>query len=95
VNEHIPLILLASRPAQYRMRLTVGEHSARHIRRIVRSYLDEWDMAELTDAVELGVTEVFSTVSHSHEMPLPSRDGAPGIRSASAALAGLRVGLSF
>ncbi|MGW0823539.1 ATP-binding protein [Streptomyces sp. NPDC002845] len=44
------------------MRLTVGEHSARHIRRIARSLLDEWDMAELTDAVELGVTELVANV---------------------------------
>ncbi|MEU6381400.1 ATP-binding protein [Streptomyces sp. NPDC046909] len=47
---------------QYRMRLTVGEHSARHIRRIVRSLLAEWELAELTDAVELGVTELVANV---------------------------------
>jgi hypothetical protein len=39
-----------------------GEHSARHIRRIVRSCLDEWEMAELSDAVELGVTELVASV---------------------------------
>ncbi|MDN0194530.1 ATP-binding protein [Streptomyces sp. S.PNR 29] len=44
------------------MRLTVGEHSARHIRRIVRSYLGEWELTELTDAVELGVTELLANV---------------------------------
>ncbi|WTP28103.1 ATP-binding protein [Streptomyces sp. NBC_00203] len=44
------------------MRLTVGEHSARHIRRIVRSLLDEWELAPLTDAVELGVTELVANV---------------------------------
>ncbi|AVH61473.1 ATP-binding protein [Streptomyces dengpaensis] len=44
------------------MRLTVGEHSARHIRRIARSLLDEWDMAELADAVELAVTELVANV---------------------------------
>jgi anti-sigma regulatory factor (Ser/Thr protein kinase) len=44
------------------MRLTVGAHSARHIRRIVRSLLDEWDLAELTDAVEMGVTELIANV---------------------------------
>ena len=43
------------------MRLTVGEHSARHIRRIVRSLLDEWGMAE-SDAVELAVTELVANV---------------------------------
>ncbi|MCX5420465.1 ATP-binding protein [Streptomyces sp. NBC_00078] len=44
------------------MSLTAGEHSARHIRRIVRSLLDEWELAELTDAVELGVTELVANV---------------------------------
>ncbi|GAA3821225.1 ATP-binding protein [Streptomyces coacervatus] len=49
-------------PPTYRMSLTVGAHSARHIRRIVRSLLDEWQLAELTDAVELGVTELVANV---------------------------------
>jgi hypothetical protein len=44
------------------MRFTAGEHSARHIRRIVRSCLDEWEMAELSEAVELGVTELVANV---------------------------------
>lgn len=46
----------------YRMRITVGEHSVRHIRRIVRSLLAEWELAELVDAVELGVTELVTNV---------------------------------
>jgi len=46
----------------YRMRVTVGEHSVRHIRRIVRSLLTEWELAELVDAVELGVTELVTNV---------------------------------
>lgn len=46
----------------YRMRVTVGEHSVRHIRRIVRSLLAEWELAELVDAVELGVTELVTNV---------------------------------
>jgi anti-sigma regulatory factor (Ser/Thr protein kinase) len=54
VNEYIP--------AQYSMRLTVGEHAPRHIRRIARSFLGEWDMPELSDAVELGVTELLANV---------------------------------
>ncbi|MEU6139006.1 ATP-binding protein [Streptomyces sp. NPDC047081] len=49
-------------PPTYRLSLTVGAHSARHIRRIVRSLLDEWDLPELTDAVELGVTELVANV---------------------------------
>lgn len=44
------------------MSLTVGTHSARHIRRIVRSFLEEWDMAGLADAAELGVTELVANV---------------------------------
>ncbi|POX48060.1 hypothetical protein C3488_21615 [Streptomyces sp. Ru72] len=44
------------------MRLTVGEHSARHIRRIVRSFLQEWGMAEPADAAELAVTELVANV---------------------------------
>ncbi|WP_367669316.1 ATP-binding protein [Streptomyces sp. DT2A-34] len=48
--------------AQYRLRLVVGTHSARHIRTIARTLLDEWAMRELTDAVELGVTELVANV---------------------------------
>ncbi|MCF3131383.1 ATP-binding protein [Streptomyces olivochromogenes] len=44
------------------MSLTVGEHSVRHIRRIVRSLLDEWELAHLTDALELGVSELVTNV---------------------------------
>lgn len=62
MNEQIPPTLLVPRFPQYVMRLTVGEHSARHIRRIVSSYLDEWGLAELTDAVELAVTELVANV---------------------------------
>ncbi|MFF3581194.1 ATP-binding protein [Streptomyces mirabilis] len=62
MNEHIPPTLLGPRPAQYAMRITVGAHSARHIRRIVRSLLEEWDLAELTDSVELAVTELVANV---------------------------------
>jgi anti-sigma regulatory factor (Ser/Thr protein kinase) len=54
VNEYIP--------AQYTMRLTVGEHAPRHVRRIVRSFLEEWRMPELSDAVELAVTELLANV---------------------------------
>ncbi|MGW0839019.1 ATP-binding protein [Streptomyces sp. NPDC002787] len=62
MNAHFPPFLLGVLPAQYRICLTVGEHSAHHIRRIVRSYLDEWEMAELADAVELAVTELLANV---------------------------------
>ena len=62
MNDYIPLALLGPHPTQYRMSLTVAEHSARHIRRIVRSYLHEWELAELTDAAELAVTELVANV---------------------------------
>jgi anti-sigma regulatory factor (Ser/Thr protein kinase) len=44
------------------MNFTVGTHSAQHIRRIVRSYLRHWGMAELTDAAELALTELLANV---------------------------------
>ncbi|MEU9480634.1 ATP-binding protein [Streptomyces sp. NPDC048191] len=44
------------------MNLTVGEHSVRHIRRVVRSLLREWQLEELTFAVELGVSELVTNV---------------------------------
>ncbi|GAA5058307.1 ATP-binding protein [Streptomyces similanensis] len=62
MNDYFPSVLAGARPAQYRLSLTVSEHSARHIRRIVRSYLTEWEMAELTDTVELAVTELVANV---------------------------------
>lgn len=62
MNGYIPPTCLAPFRAQYRLSLTVGEHSARHIRAIARSLLDEWEMPELTDAVELGVTELVANV---------------------------------
>jgi anti-sigma regulatory factor (Ser/Thr protein kinase) len=33
-----------------------------HLRRIVRSFLSEWGMPELSDAVELAVTELLANV---------------------------------
>ncbi|MEU5625265.1 ATP-binding protein [Streptomyces tendae] len=62
MNEYFPSVLGGHCANQYRMSFTAGAHSARHVRRIVRSYLCEWDLAELTDAVELGVTELLANV---------------------------------
>lgn len=62
MNGYIPPTYRAPFRAQYRLRLTVGAHSARHIRAIARSLLDEWEMPELTDAVELGLTELVANV---------------------------------
>ncbi|MFE1882703.1 ATP-binding protein [Streptomyces diastatochromogenes] len=44
------------------MHLTVGEHSVRHIRRIVRTLLDDWELAHLADVLELGVSELVTNV---------------------------------
>ncbi|MDP9681494.1 ATP-binding protein [Streptomyces griseoviridis] len=62
MNDDFPPGLLGHRSEQYTLRLTVGAHAARHVRRIVRSYLDEWELAGLSDAVELGVTELLANV---------------------------------
>ncbi|MEV7283705.1 ATP-binding protein [Streptomyces sp. NPDC093252] len=52
----------ANFPHQYRMSLTVAEHSARHIRRIIRTLLKEWGVEEVTEAVELAATELVTNV---------------------------------
>jgi anti-sigma regulatory factor (Ser/Thr protein kinase) len=44
------------------MDFTVGSHSARHLRRILRMFLARWDLAELTDAAELALTELVANV---------------------------------
>ncbi|MFF3750240.1 ATP-binding protein [Streptomyces sp. NPDC002018] len=44
------------------MSFTVGEHSARHLRRIVRTYLCAWNLEELCDAAELALTELLANV---------------------------------
>ncbi|MFG2512767.1 ATP-binding protein [Streptomyces sp. NPDC048584] len=65
MNQYLPPALptlLAPRSDRYAMRLTVGEHSAGHVRRIVRSLLREWEMTGLFDSVELGVTELLTNV---------------------------------
>ncbi|MFC8097570.1 ATP-binding protein [Streptomyces sp. NPDC057363] len=62
MNEYFPSVLVGHCANQYRMSFTAGAHSAGHVRRIVRSYLAEWDLADLSDAVELGVTELLANV---------------------------------
>ncbi|NYE41719.1 anti-sigma regulatory factor (Ser/Thr protein kinase) [Streptomyces fulvorobeus] len=44
------------------MSFTVGDHSARHLRRILRTYLAGWGLSELADAAELGLTELVANV---------------------------------
>ncbi|WP_246562147.1 ATP-binding protein [Streptomyces roseirectus] len=49
----------------YCLILTVGTHSPLHIRRIVRTLLKEWGTEEVTDTVELALTELVTNV-HRH-----------------------------
>ncbi|AXK34188.1 ATP-binding protein [Streptomyces armeniacus] len=49
-------------PRQYRIALTVGDHSPRHLRRIARAYLHLWELDPLADAVELALTELTTNV---------------------------------
>ncbi|MEV6758808.1 ATP-binding protein [Streptomyces sp. NPDC051214] len=44
------------------MSLTLGEHSARHLRFILRAYLGSWGMGELRDRAELALTELVTNV---------------------------------
>ncbi|MFJ2771414.1 ATP-binding protein [Streptomyces sp. NPDC087300] len=44
------------------MSLTLGEHSARHLRFILRTYLTSWGMEELRDTAELALTELVTNV---------------------------------
>lgn len=48
--------------ARYGVSFTVGDHSARHLRRILRTYLNAWEMSELTDAAVLALTELIANV---------------------------------
>ncbi|MFG2875950.1 ATP-binding protein [Streptomyces sp. NPDC048337] len=48
--------------ASYRMGFTVGEHSARHMRRILRMFLDRWGLPALADGAELALTELVANV---------------------------------
>ncbi|MFD5430158.1 ATP-binding protein [Streptomyces sp. NPDC127084] len=44
------------------MGFTVGEHSAFHLRRILRLFLKRWGLPELTDPAELALTELVANV---------------------------------
>ncbi|MCF1598723.1 ATP-binding protein [Streptomyces muensis] len=41
---------------------TLGEHSARHLRRILRMYLTAWAMDDLYDSASLALTELLANV---------------------------------
>ncbi|MFJ8105660.1 ATP-binding protein [Streptomyces sp. NPDC096132] len=62
MNGYFPSIYAPPIPTQYRMTLTVGTHSAGHIRRIIRRFLEYWELEPLTDAVELATTELIANV---------------------------------
>ncbi|MEV7949630.1 ATP-binding protein [Streptomyces rubiginosohelvolus] len=46
----------------YRADFELGEHSARHLRRVLRLYLKAWDLLFLADAAELALTELIANV---------------------------------
>ncbi|MFK0229769.1 ATP-binding protein [Streptomyces sp. NPDC090303] len=46
----------------YRMGFTVGEHSAVHMRRILRMFLTRWDLDGLADPAALALTELVANV---------------------------------
>lgn len=48
--------------AVYRAELAIGEHSARHLRRILRLYLNGWGLLDVADAAELAMTELIANV---------------------------------
>ncbi|MFI5767578.1 ATP-binding protein [Streptomyces sp. NPDC051658] len=46
----------------YHADFAVGEHSARHLRRILHLYLTGWELLDLADAAELALTELIANV---------------------------------
>ncbi|MGW1884196.1 ATP-binding protein [Streptomyces sp. NPDC001970] len=77
------------------MRFTVGDHSARHVRRILRHYLVQWGMPDLADDAGLALTELLANVHHHvpdrrcallierspSGLRVEVRDGSPGLPS--------------
>ncbi|MFE1508778.1 ATP-binding protein [Streptomyces sp. DSM 116494] len=53
---------VAGVPSEYHAEFAVGEHSARHLRRILRLYLIGAGLAGVSDAAELALTEVVANV---------------------------------
>ncbi|MEN8655109.1 ATP-binding protein [Streptomyces sp. 21So2-11] len=48
--------------AGYRADFAVSEHSAGHLRRILRLYLAGWELLDVADAAELALTELIANV---------------------------------
>ncbi|MFF9322439.1 ATP-binding protein [Streptomyces sp. NPDC014735] len=46
----------------YRAEFAMSEHSARHLRRILRLYLTNWGFPDVADAAELALTELIANV---------------------------------
>ncbi|MEW1686265.1 ATP-binding protein [Streptomyces sp. NPDC091265] len=46
----------------YRADFAMGEHSARHLRRILRLYLTGWRLEGVADAAEIALTELIANV---------------------------------
>ncbi|RPK73406.1 MULTISPECIES: ATP-binding protein [unclassified Streptomyces] len=46
----------------YHADFAMGEHSARHLRRILRLYLKGWELLDVADAAELALTELIANV---------------------------------
>ncbi len=85
MNEYFPSVLAGSRRDQYRMSFTAGAHSAGHVRRIVRSYLTEWELTGLAEAVELAATELLANVvrhvpDRRCTLVLRRAEAGPGVR---------------
>lgn len=48
--------------SSYRMGFTVGEHSAGHMRNILRIFLTRWELDRLSDSGTLALTELVANV---------------------------------
>ncbi|WP_405851022.1 MULTISPECIES: ATP-binding protein [unclassified Streptomyces] len=46
----------------YHADFAMGEHSARHLRRILRLYLKGWELLDVADAAELALAELIANV---------------------------------
>ncbi|MFI9027636.1 ATP-binding protein [Streptomyces sp. NPDC053560] len=74
---------------EYRLSLTVGDHSPRHVRRVVRALLRLWGLARLEDAAALAVTELLVNV-YRH---VPDRRCTVTVRRYEGSGAGVVVGV--
>ncbi|GAA4795050.1 hypothetical protein GCM10023220_21740 [Streptomyces ziwulingensis] len=53
---------MADIESEYHAEFALGEHSARHLRRILRLYLVRSGLSEVTEAAELALTELIANV---------------------------------